>query len=187
MSSRAEIIDILTSRLYVLIAKPYRTQPNPEPTNYFIQTTEYTKHRNVERTGPNPKPYLFFRNRRQNCYNSFSKGRVETNTHFYREQEQYFKIRLCIISFCLTQSTLNKFLTLDHQKKVAAVTTALVKLRTIPFAKEILSRPFRQFAQYEIKILAQQIRAMTCRVYVLWKEHKIDRKGYRLWLKTSIL
>ena len=54
--------------------QPYRTQPNPEPTNYFIQTIEYTKHRNVERTGPNPKPYLLFRNNRQNCYNSFSKG-----------------------------------------------------------------------------------------------------------------
>ena len=35
--------------------------------------------------------------------------RVETITHFYRQPQQYFKIRLCIISFCLTQSiTVNK-------------------------------------------------------------------------------
>ena len=61
---------------------------------------------------------------------AFQRG--ETITHFYRQSQQYLKIRLCIISFCLTKSiTVNKFSIFGSPKMVAAVTAVLDDLEQV--------------------------------------------------------
>ena len=91
--------------------------------------------------------------------------RVETITHFYRQQQQYFKIRLYIISFCLREHYC-KSLTFGSYKKGRSCHSCLAQLRTIPLIERHRMFIFVFFPPKKLKMSKQLIISPYLRLWL---------------------